>query len=39
LIASGHIRPQEEELPAGGTFLNKPYDGQELVGAVKSLVL
>ena len=39
LIASGHIRPREEELPAGGTFLKKPYDGQELVGAVKSLVL
>ena len=38
LIASGDVHPQVWELPAGGRFLPKPYDVDDMVSRVHTML-
>jgi CheY-like chemotaxis protein len=37
VLTSGHMRVRNDDMPEGGRFLGKPYDGTELVRMVRSL--
>jgi CheY-like chemotaxis protein len=38
IVTSGHLRPQEHELPAGGAFLPKPVTADLFTRKVRELV-
>ena len=38
VLTSGHGRVRNEDMPARGLFLGKPYDGTQLVRMVRSLL-
>jgi CheY-like chemotaxis protein len=38
LIASGKVRPSEDELPRGSCFLAKPWGSEEVVRTIQGLV-
>ena len=37
VATSGHVRLEDDDLPAGSVFLPKPYLGAELVGTLREL--
>ena len=36
VATSGHVRVEDDDLPAGSVFLPKPYRGAEVVAALRS---
>jgi hypothetical protein len=38
VIASGHIKPPQAEIPDDGRFVSKPYGAQELFREVDDLM-
>lgn len=38
LIASGQVRPSQDELPAEGQFLPKPWNADEVVGRIRRML-
>jgi CheY-like chemotaxis protein len=37
VVASGHFKVRDEDLPAGGIFFDKPYNPSEVVRALRQL--
>jgi CheY-like chemotaxis protein len=38
IVTSGHTTVPESDLPTGGRFLSKPYDGRQIASALRGLV-
>ena len=38
LVASGQVRPTPAEVPDGGQFLPKPWNGEEVVDRIKAML-
>jgi CheY-like chemotaxis protein len=37
VVTSSHVNIADHEMPARGVFVSKPYDGQQLVGLLRSM--
>lgn len=37
VVTSSHVSIADHEMPARGVFVSKPYDGQQLVGLLRSM--
>ncbi|MET0936040.1 MAG: response regulator [Luteibacter sp.] len=37
VVTSSHVHVTKDQMPARGVFLSKPYDGQALVGLLRSM--
>jgi two-component system, response regulator PdtaR len=38
IVTSGHVKVEEERLPAGALFIPKPYDAAEITQKVKEMI-
>ena len=38
LVTSGLVKVSREDIPAGGRFVPKPYDGVQVAGLIRSLL-
>jgi CheY-like chemotaxis protein len=38
IVTSGHVKVDQNQLPSGGRFFSKPYQGADIARAVKEMV-